>query len=68
MSKRVLCSGFTFYDQPDPTHGLVNYLGQGDAQNAGLAYVQGDNTTVLAVDSTTSLQSGQNRNSYVHIF
>lgn len=56
-------SGFNFDDFPDPTHGQVNYLSQSAAQSAGLAYVQSDGTTVLAVDDTTQLGSGQNRNS-----
>lgn len=55
--------GWTFFDAQDPTNGAVNYLSQSDAVKAGLAYVQSDNTTVLAVDDYTTLQSGQNRNS-----
>jgi len=55
--------GWEFFDQADPTGGLVNFLNQTAAQGAGLAYVQSDNTTVLAVDDTTTLSVGQNRNS-----
>ncbi len=56
-------SGWTFFSDADPTGGNVNYLAESDAQGAGLAYVQSDDTIVLAVDSYTTLQSGQNRNS-----
>jgi hypothetical protein len=55
--------GWQFDSFPDPTHGLVNFLGQGDAFNQGLAYVQEDNTTVLAVDDFTDINVGDNRNS-----
>ncbi|KAF7356494.1 GH16 domain-containing protein [Mycena venus] len=34
-----------------------------EATSKGLAYVQNDGTTVLAVDSTSKLSSGENRNS-----
>ena len=43
----------------------MNYLAADDAFKAGLAKVQADNTTVLAVDATTTLSPGQNRNSCV---
>lgn len=52
-----------FFTSPDPTHGLVDYLDAADAQSNGLAYVQGDGTFVMKVDSTTQLASGQNRKS-----
>ncbi|EKM50659.1 glycoside hydrolase family 16 protein [Phanerochaete carnosa HHB-10118-sp] len=55
--------GWTFFTDPDPTSGQVNYLSQSDAQAAGLAFVQSDNTTKIGVDSTTQLQPGQPRNS-----
>ncbi|OCH91522.1 glycoside hydrolase family 16 protein [Obba rivulosa] len=55
--------GWDFFNQADPTSGLVNFLDQPSAAQAGLAYVQSDNTTVLAVDDTTQLSVGQNRNS-----
>jgi hypothetical protein len=32
-----------------------------------LAYVRSDGTTILAVDSTSQLSPGENRNSYVRI-
>jgi hypothetical protein len=59
------CSGWDFFAFSDPTHGMVNFLDQGAAQSAGLAYVQEDGTAVLAVDSHTQLPVGANRNSYV---
>ncbi|KIK50458.1 glycoside hydrolase family 16 protein [Collybiopsis luxurians FD-317 M1] len=56
-------SKWTFFSDADPTHGLVNYLDADDAKSKGLAYVQGDGTTILAVDNYTTLSSGQSRNS-----
>lgn len=50
----------------DPTHGLVNYQGQSDAQSKHLAYVD-NGAAVLAVDDTTVLQPGQKRDSYVYL-
>ncbi|KAF7308421.1 GH16 domain-containing protein [Mycena chlorophos] len=52
-----------FFSGPDPTHGTVNYLTKSEAVSKGLAYVQSDNTTILAVDSKSKLSSGQNRDS-----
>jgi hypothetical protein len=42
---------------------MVDFVDFATAQASGLAYVQPDNTTVLAVDSTTVLSVGQNRKS-----
>lgn len=44
---------------------MVNYLSQADAEAAGLVYLQSDGAFVLAVDSTTTLGAGENRNSFV---
>ncbi|KAF7370506.1 GH16 domain-containing protein [Mycena sanguinolenta] len=52
-----------FFTGPDPTHGTVNYLSASEAQSKKLAYVQSDGTTILAVDSTSKLSPGENRNS-----
>ncbi|GBE89585.1 concanavalin A-like lectin/glucanase domain-containing protein [Sparassis latifolia] len=52
-----------FYDQADPTGGNVNYVSQSAAESAGLAYVDCNNVTVLAVDDTSSVASGGNRDS-----
>jgi hypothetical protein len=46
----------------------VNYLSGAEAQQDGLAYVQGDNKTVLRVDSWTDLPPGALRNSCVVLF
>ncbi|KAF8448917.1 glycoside hydrolase family 16 protein [Boletus edulis BED1] len=57
-------SEWSFYTGADPTNGNVNYLSMSDAQSQGLAYVNsGDNTLVLAVDSTSSVPAGGYRNS-----
>jgi hypothetical protein len=58
-----ILSEFDFNTFDDPTHGLVTYLSQADAEAKGLAYVQKDGTTVLAVDDTTTLAAGAKRNS-----
>ncbi|KAK0421627.1 glycoside hydrolase family 16 protein [Armillaria borealis] len=50
-----------FFSQSDPTNGLVDYQTKQDATSKGLAYVQDDGTTILKVDNSTTLQSGQNR-------
>ena len=48
---------------PDPTHGYVNYLNQGDAQNQGLYQIRG-NQVYIGVDHSTVLNpSGTGRNS-----
>lgn len=52
-----------FFTDADPTGGNVNYLSQQDAMNQGLAYVDSDNSVVLAVDSTSSVPAGGFRNS-----
>ncbi|GJE98074.1 glycoside hydrolase family 16 protein [Phanerochaete sordida] len=54
---------WTFFTDSDPTSGQVTYLGKEDAMNAGLAFVQSDNTTKIGVDSTTQLADGAKRNS-----
>jgi hypothetical protein len=56
---------WTFFTDPDPTGGQVKYLSRAEAQEDGLAYVQGDKKTVLRVDSWTDLPLGAPRNSSV---
>jgi len=55
-------SQWSFFEGGDPTNGNVNYVSQQQAQDEGLAYVDG-NAIVLAVDSTSSVPAGGNRNS-----
>ncbi|OAX39615.1 glycoside hydrolase family 16 protein [Rhizopogon vinicolor AM-OR11-026] len=53
-----------FFTGSDPTGGNVAYQSQSDAQSKGLAYVDDcDNSTVLAVDSTSTVPAGGNRDS-----
>ena len=54
-------SGWNFFTDADPTHGLVNFV-DGDAAKK-LAYVQSDNTVVLAVDDSDGIPVGGKRNS-----
>jgi hypothetical protein len=61
-----LTSDWTFFTGSDPTGGNVNYQDQSDAESEGLAYVDySDDTTVLAVDSTSTVAAGGNRNACV---
>lgn len=55
--------GWDFYTGPDPTHGNVQFLNANDAAAAGLAYVQADGTTVLAVDNKSQVPPGGQRKS-----
>jgi hypothetical protein len=57
------CSSFDFFNFPDPTHGLVNYVDGATAFSTGLAGVDTDGVVHLRVDDTTVLQPGENRNS-----
>jgi hypothetical protein len=57
---------WSYFTSADPTNGQVKYLSRPEAQEKGLAYVQGDNMmTVLRVDSTTDLPLGKPRDSCV---
>jgi hypothetical protein len=55
--------GFTFYNDSDPTHGLVTYVNDTYAFQNGLAYVDSDGTVIMQGDNTTWLTEGQNRSS-----
>ncbi|EPT03012.1 hypothetical protein FOMPIDRAFT_1028995 [Fomitopsis schrenkii] len=54
---------WTFFDSQDPTGGLVQYLDAEQAIADGLATVDCDNTTTLAVDANQTVSVGGNRNS-----
>ncbi|KAJ7642772.1 glycoside hydrolase family 16 protein [Mycena polygramma] len=54
---------WNFYSAADPTNGNVNYLTKSEAASKKLAYVQDDGTTILAVDSTSKLNAGEDRDS-----
>ncbi|KAG1860666.1 glycoside hydrolase family 16 protein [Suillus subalutaceus] len=57
-------NNWDFFTGSDPTSGNVNYQSQSAAQSKGLAYVNDcDNSTVLAVDSTSTVAAGGNRDS-----
>ena len=55
-------SDWTFFEKQDPTHGLVNYQSRNQALKKKLAYVE-DGTTVLTVDSTSTVPVGGKRDS-----
>ncbi|KAG8221034.1 concanavalin A-like lectin/glucanase domain-containing protein [Butyriboletus roseoflavus] len=55
---------WTFFTGADPTNGNVDYQSMQNATAKGLAYVDDcDNSTVLAVDSTSTVPAGGQRNS-----
>ncbi|KAF8075110.1 glycoside hydrolase family 16 protein [Lyophyllum atratum] len=56
-------NGWDFFTGGDPTHGSVKFQSKADAMAKGLAFVQSDGTTVLAVDDKTSLPLGAKRDS-----
>lgn len=60
---RLALSGWDFFTSSDPTNGLVNFQSEANATSKGLAYVQDDDTVVIAVDHSTTLPSGTNRDS-----
>jgi hypothetical protein len=61
-----LSSDWDFYTGSDPTGGNVNYQNKSAAQSKGLAYVNdSDYSTVLAVDSTSTVAAGGDRDSCV---
>ncbi|KAM5536636.1 hypothetical protein V8D89_009731 [Ganoderma adspersum] len=53
--------GWDFFTDSDPTHGLVNYVSGSAAKK--LAYVQSDDTVVIAVDDSDGIAVGGKRNS-----
>jgi hypothetical protein len=58
-------SDWDFFTEDDPTHGNVQYQSKSNAISKGLAFVQNDGTTVLAVDDKTPLPVGGKRDSLV---
>ncbi|KAG7091604.1 hypothetical protein E1B28_010623 [Marasmius oreades] len=52
---------FDFFSDPDPTQGLVDYQTKTNAISKGLAFVQENGVTVLAVDNKTTIASGAKR-------
>ena len=59
----ILRSGIYLTISLSPTHGRVNYQNKENAQNKGLAYVQGDGKFVMAVDDKNWVGVGSNRDS-----
>ena len=54
---------FNFWDQPDPTHGSVNYRNREDAQALGLTSVSSTGTAIISIDRRSRLALNQPRNS-----
>ncbi|KIK70407.1 glycoside hydrolase family 16 protein [Collybiopsis luxurians FD-317 M1] len=51
--------GWSFFTGSDPTHGVVDYLDEDDAQSSGLAYVNSAGHAVMAVDTTNNLSGNR---------
>lgn len=58
-----VCSGFDFYDQADPTNGMVDYVDAEEAFRSNLTFVNDQGQAVIRVDKTTQLQAGEYRKS-----
>jgi hypothetical protein len=58
-------SEWDFFADDDPTHGNVQYQSKANAIAKGLAFVQNDGTTVLAVDDKNAVPVGGKRDSSV---
>ena len=58
-------SEWDFFADDDPTHGNVQYQTKANAIAKGLAFVQNDGTTVLAVDDKNTVPVGGKRDSSV---
>jgi len=54
--------GWDYFTASDPTHGQVNFLGESAALSAGLVSST-SSSTIIKVDDTNHLGSGQSRNS-----
>ncbi|KAI0004307.1 glycoside hydrolase family 16 protein [Russula compacta] len=54
---------FSFFTGEDPTHGTVTYVDEPTAFADNLSYISWDGKVIMKGDDTTTLQSGQNRNS-----
>ncbi|GAA5983395.1 hypothetical protein JCM10908_000272 [Rhodotorula pacifica] len=52
-----------FYNDTDPTQGMVNYVPRNYANKAGLTYITPSGTAVLQVDRTSTLPPGAYRDS-----
>ncbi|GAA5896069.1 hypothetical protein JCM8208_007517 [Rhodotorula glutinis] len=61
--------GSTFFDawdyfaEPDPTHGMVDYLSRSAAVAQSLTHVTSSGTAILQIDRTTALAPGEYRSS-----
>lgn len=64
MTNRI--SQWDFSEAEDPTHGLVKFQKQADAQSKYLVFID-DGAAALTVDHSTTLQLGQKRDSYVSL-
>jgi hypothetical protein len=56
-------SDWDFFTGPDPTQGLVSFVNKAEANSSRLAFVQPDDTVVLAVDTSNKLVNNNLRKS-----
>ncbi|KAL8277118.1 hypothetical protein RQP46_010446 [Phenoliferia psychrophenolica] len=55
--------GFTFFVEPDPTHGTVTFQNASSAADDRLAYTSPHGTTILTIDPVATLELGEPRKS-----
>lgn len=55
--------GFDFFNDADPTHGMVDYVNRDEAFSRNLSFINAQGQAVIRVDKTTYLGPGQNRKS-----
>jgi len=51
--------GWDFWDLPDPTHGIVDYLNVNDAQSNGLIGVNSDGNVLMKVETTQKVSGNR---------
>jgi len=56
-------NSFSFFTGADPTHGTVNYVNETEAFALNLSYISSDDAVIMKGDDTSTLQTGQYRNS-----
>ena len=58
-SGNTFFNGWNFFTGSDPTHGNVQYVDQGTAQNAGLAEINKAGNAVMRVETTPTVQNNR---------
>ncbi|KAJ7596767.1 glycoside hydrolase family 16 protein [Mycena floridula] len=50
---------WTFWTDPDPTHGTVDYIDESDARSAGLLEVNSDGNAIMRVETTPTVANNR---------